>query len=246
VAGRRTLEDVLARLATVREDPESAASLEALRAALAGRSGAAVAKAARLVGELELAVLATDLVTAFERILGGGCADPGCTAKTAIADALYRLGHDAAGVFLRGIRHVQMEPVFGGRVDTAVDLRGACALGLVRIGYRDALLELADLTCATGWSASSAPSCGGRGSSPWPRCAGTRRSSTCSAWSRRPSPRRPRRQSRPSGCTKASRCSRTGYERRPAVGESARCAMPSGVRWITRADGAASWGERKF
>jgi HEAT repeat protein len=136
---------VLAALATVREDPESAASLEALRAALAGRSAAAVARAARLAGELELAVLASDLVTAFERIFGGGIADPGCTAKTAIADALYRLGHDAAGVFLRGVRHVQMEPVFGGRVDTAVDLRGACALGLVRIGYRDALLELADL-----------------------------------------------------------------------------------------------------
>lgn len=142
---RRTLEDLLARLAKVRDEPESAQSLDALRAALASRSPAVVAKAARLAGELELAALAADLVAAFERILGRGPADPGCTAKTAVADALYRLGHDAPGVFLRGIRHVQMEPVFGGRVDTAVDLRGACALGLVRIGYRDSLLELADL-----------------------------------------------------------------------------------------------------
>jgi HEAT repeat protein len=145
VAPRRTLEHVLARLAKVRQDPESAESLDALRAALTSRSPAAVAKAARLAGELERNALAPDLVAAFERILGGSAADPGCTAKAAIADALYRLGHDAAAVFLRGIRHVQMEPVFGGRVDTAVDLRGACALGLVRIGYRDALMELADL-----------------------------------------------------------------------------------------------------
>jgi HEAT repeat protein len=38
-----------------------------------------------------------------------------------------------------------MEPVFGGRVDTAADLRGASALGLARMGYPEALLEFADL-----------------------------------------------------------------------------------------------------
>lgn len=145
MARRQKLDDALAALAKVRDDPGSAESLSALRGALASRSSFAVAKAAKLAGELELSAVTADLVTAFERMLGGGPADPGCTAKTAVADALYRLGHDAPGVFLRGIRHVQMEPVFGGRVDTAVDLRGACALGLVRIGYRDSLVELADL-----------------------------------------------------------------------------------------------------
>jgi HEAT repeat protein len=145
VAPRRTLEDVLASLAKARDQPDSPESLAVLRGALTSRNAFAVAKAARLVGELELTALGAELVAAFERIIGDDGDDPGCTAKAAIADALYRLGHDAAGVFLRGIRHVQMEPVFGGRVDAAIDLRGACALGLVRIGYRNVLLELADL-----------------------------------------------------------------------------------------------------
>lgn len=34
-------------------------------------------------------------------------------------------------VFMRGIEHVQMEAVWGGTVDTAATLRGACALALV-------------------------------------------------------------------------------------------------------------------
>ena len=146
MVARRTLDDVFANLNKVREAPHSEESLDALRAALGSQSSFAAAKAAKLAGELELGVLGPDLVAAFDRFLAGGIDDPGCAAKAAIAEALYRLGHDGAmGVFLRGMRHVQMEPVFGGRVDTAVDLRGACAFGLVRIGYRDILPELADL-----------------------------------------------------------------------------------------------------
>jgi HEAT repeat protein len=145
VARRQKLEDALAALESVRGAPRSAESLAALRAALAGGNPFPAAKAAKLAGQLELAELGPDLAAAFDRMLAGNEADAGCTAKADIAEALYKLGHDDAAVFLRGIRHVQMEPVFGGRVDTAVDLRGACAFGLVRIGYRDVLVELADL-----------------------------------------------------------------------------------------------------
>jgi hypothetical protein len=38
-----------------------------------------------------------------------------------------------------------MEPVWGGKADTAPGLRATCALGLVRIHYTDMMLELADL-----------------------------------------------------------------------------------------------------
>lgn len=140
---RRKLEDVFAALGEVRKDPTSEASLRELRQALQGPSCHAAAKAARIAGECDVGTVVPEMLVAFDRFFTE--ADTGCSAKAAIAEALYRLGHDDAAPFLRGIRHVQMEPVFGGRVDTAVDLRGACALGLARMGYRDALLELADL-----------------------------------------------------------------------------------------------------
>ena len=145
-AAKRSLEDTLADLHQLRADPLSATSIATLRHVLGGKTSHAVAKAAQIAGEFEIAALTADLAAAFDRLMVNPAkSDPGCRAKAEIADALYRIGSDDAAVFLRGIRHVQMEPVWGGRVDTATALRGACALGLVRMNYPDALSELADL-----------------------------------------------------------------------------------------------------
>jgi HEAT repeat protein len=142
----RVIEDTLAALNRLRDDPSSTAGLGELRRALAGKSPHVAAKAAQIAGEAEIAALTADLVAAFDRFLVNPLkSDPNCAAKTAIAEALYRIGADTADVFLRGIRHVQMEPVWGGKTDTAGTLRGVCALGLVRIRYDDALVEIADL-----------------------------------------------------------------------------------------------------
>jgi HEAT repeat protein len=142
----RTLEDTLAALHRLRDDPYAPAALAELRRVLAGKTSHAIAKAAQIAGESEIGVLTPELVAAFDRLMTNPVkSDPTCAGKTAIAEALYRIGHDDDTVFLRGIHHRQMEPVYGGRVDTAADLRAACALGLVRMNHPDALVELADL-----------------------------------------------------------------------------------------------------
>jgi HEAT repeat protein len=146
MAKARALEQTLAELSKLRQEPTSAASIATLRIVLQGKSSHAAAKAAEIAAELEISDLKDDLVAAFERFLVDPVkTDPTCAAKAAIADALYRIGAAEHRVFLRGIRHVQMEPVWGGKADTATTLRGVCALGLVRANYRDALAELADL-----------------------------------------------------------------------------------------------------
>jgi HEAT repeat protein len=90
--------------------------------------------------------LVPDLVAAFPRFFDGlPRTDPGCSAKTAIVEALRRLEHDDPALYRRGAGHVQMEPVFGGRVDTAVDLRGASALALAETASADVLVDLANL-----------------------------------------------------------------------------------------------------
>lgn len=148
---RRGLEATLGALRAVRDDPSAPASLTILREALTGRSNLAAGKAAQITGQHQLAGLAPELVAAFDRFLQNPAEDPACAAKSAIADALYQLGHEDPAVFLRGIRCVQMEPSYAERdglprhVDTAIDVRGSCAFGLARSGYRQALLELAEL-----------------------------------------------------------------------------------------------------
>ena len=49
-------------------------------------------------------------------------------AKTAIVQCLSRLELGSPEVFLRGLHHVQMEPAYGGPVDTAVELRSESAV----------------------------------------------------------------------------------------------------------------------
>jgi HEAT repeat protein len=122
----------IAALESLRADPASSATVEQLRKALKDRNNFLVAKAATLAGQLALKPLAPDLAAAFDRFLTDPVkSDPKCWAKNALAKALKDMEHDDPAVFLRGIVHVQMEPVWGGQSDSAATLRGACALALV-------------------------------------------------------------------------------------------------------------------
>jgi HEAT repeat protein len=146
MAGKRTLEERLAALHALRANPTTDAAIAALHQALADKSNHLVAEAARIVGESEIAQLESDLVRAFERFMIDPLkTDKGCRAKAAIAEALYRIGSTQEELFLQGVRYVQLEPTYGGREDTAANLRGVCALGLVRANYPHVMVELAHL-----------------------------------------------------------------------------------------------------
>jgi HEAT repeat protein len=143
---KRPLERTLQALRRVREAPEAEESRRELREVLGGEGSHAVARAATLVGELGLASLVPDLVAAFPRFFADPVrTDPGCDAKTAIVEALRRLEQDERALYRRAAAHVQMEPVFGGRVDTAVDLRGASGMALAESAGPDVLVDLAHL-----------------------------------------------------------------------------------------------------
>lgn len=146
MAKSQKLEALTAALHQVRSDPTSETGLATLTQVIGSRYGVAVAQAAHRVSEFEIYALVPDLVAAFGRFLvKPKDSDPGCLAKQAIAEALYRLEYSDETLFLQGIRHVQWEPTWGGQVDTAPKLRGTCALGLVRMHYPAVMVELADL-----------------------------------------------------------------------------------------------------
>jgi hypothetical protein len=146
MAKSRKLEELLATLTQIQNEPASDAGLAVLQQVLRTKYSVAVAQAAQLVGQSELQSLMPELVAAFDRFfVKAEESDPGCRAKQAIAETLYRLNYSDETLFLKGIRHVQQEPVWGGRVDTAPRLRGTCALGLVRMNYPQVMSELADL-----------------------------------------------------------------------------------------------------
>ncbi|HLY18251.1 MAG TPA: HEAT repeat domain-containing protein [Bryobacteraceae bacterium] len=140
------LEAQLDRLAELRRQPSSPEGRAELARYLGGKSNLPAAKAARIAGEWQAAELAPDLAAAFERfMLKPETTDKGCEAKIAILKTLCNMEHSAPSVFLRGLKHVQMEPSFGGPVDTAAPVRALSAMGLAQTNYPDALEEILPL-----------------------------------------------------------------------------------------------------
>jgi HEAT repeat protein len=146
VAKRQSLEEQLAKLKELETNPGSRDISAELRKALAGTSNVLAAKAARIAAENGMKALLPDISAAFDRFMKNPVkTDPGCRAKLAAVETLNTLGDEDVQLFLRGIRHIQMEPSFGPPVDTADTLRGACAFGLYRLGYPELFNEMAAL-----------------------------------------------------------------------------------------------------
>jgi hypothetical protein len=132
MAAKRNFDQQLAALDALRQQPEQVRE-RGLRKALTHRNNFLVAKAADLVREFQMAQVIPELLVAFDRFFHNPVkTDPQCWAKNALSRSLARLEHQDAGVFLRGMRHIQMEPIWGGRSDTAGTLRATCALALVQ------------------------------------------------------------------------------------------------------------------
>jgi HEAT repeat protein len=132
MAGKRKFEEQIAALDALRQQSPEAA-IEPLRKALTNRNNFVAAKAADLIREFDLRQLTPELLTTFDRFFVDAVkSDPQCWAKNSISRALAAFEHTDAQVFLRGMKHIQHEPAWGGSSDSAGTLRGTCALALVQ------------------------------------------------------------------------------------------------------------------
>jgi len=128
---KKAYDQKLEALQALRTAGASPSTIAELRKTLRDRNNFLVSKAAAIAADLSLPDLIPDMLAAFDRFMIDPVkTDPQCWAKNAIIKALKNLGHRGAQVYLRGITHVQMEPVWGGSADTAATLRGSCALAL--------------------------------------------------------------------------------------------------------------------
>ncbi len=120
--------------------------LTVVRDAVRSKTGILVAAAAKVITAREVDALYGELAPAFGRLIERGVErDPGCRGKIAVARTLHQLDRWEDDVFVRGVTVIQEEPVWGGREDTAAELRGVCGLAYAHAGRADALDVLADL-----------------------------------------------------------------------------------------------------
>ncbi len=143
---RSRLEDRLARVAELRRAGDAEAARPELERFLADKSCFLAAKAAKLAGDLGLDDLTAALVAAFDRFMvDPERIDKGCAAKSAIVRALVDLDALEDEVYLRGVKHRQLEAAYGAPVDTAAELRAVSAEGLLAAGHPDLGVLIADL-----------------------------------------------------------------------------------------------------
>ena len=144
------IESALARLEDI--PTQTPAGKTEFAKALAAKSNLVVAKAARLIGAAQWIDLNNELVAAFDRMIGKGASiDKACAAMIAIARTLVQLEFDAPDLYLRGIRHIQMEASYGPPIDTATELRAVCAMGLANSTYPHKLRDLLPLLVDKEW-----------------------------------------------------------------------------------------------
>jgi HEAT repeat protein len=128
----RSFERELAQLEALSGRVPDADGIERVRQALGSENNYLVAKAAGIAANHSLKTLLSDVLTAFDRFFVDPVkSDPQCWAKNALVKALVKLECRDATVYLRGLRHIQEEPVWGGHSDTAGALRGTCTHALV-------------------------------------------------------------------------------------------------------------------
>jgi hypothetical protein len=121
-------------------------SLGIVKKLIVDRNNIVAAKAAEAAAGIKATELVPLLTCAFEAFIKDGARkDKRCHAKLAIVRAMRTLHADEPEVFARGVRYVQMEPVFGGMEDSAAPLRVECAAALAEIGWGGAQIELAQL-----------------------------------------------------------------------------------------------------
>jgi HEAT repeat protein len=129
----RSVEDRIQQLRQLRSAASNKDTEAALRKALQDRSNLVAAESAKTIAVLRLPALIPALLVALDRFFNQAVkSDPKCWAKAAIVKTLTELDYDESPPFVRGLNHIQMEPVWGGQEDSAIQLRGLCALGLVQ------------------------------------------------------------------------------------------------------------------
>ena len=93
-----------------------------------------VVQAAKLAAEWQVEALVPALETAFYRLSENGQEeDPQCWGKVALVKALHALAWQGADVYVQGCKAVQLEPVYGGKEDSAAPVRSASFRALVQL-----------------------------------------------------------------------------------------------------------------
>jgi hypothetical protein len=127
---RKSVDELLAHLDNLNFGTQDEETFVVLKKCLSSKSSLVVAKTAKLCADHHLSQLNQELVQTFRYFVEKAEKDKGCYAKKAIVKTLYELDFINTEFYTEAISVRQMEPVWGGSVDSAFDVRCWAANGL--------------------------------------------------------------------------------------------------------------------
>ncbi|MEI7832461.1 MAG: hypothetical protein WCJ56_04610 [bacterium] len=143
-----TLEEKLAAVNQLARGPVDDDTVRGLRAGLHDASNMVMARATEIIGERLIDAIIPELIAVFTSLIQSRqpvSADKLCRAKEALVLALDALHNIDVDPYLLGLNYIQMEPVYGGKADTAGIVRANCATALSRLHYHELALVLAPM-----------------------------------------------------------------------------------------------------
>ena len=152
----KRLEAQLAKVKALRYEEPTMGNLEHLRGFLKKGEGLVVAEAATIAADWNAEGLGADLVAAFDRLSEDGYEiDPQCYGKQAIIKALRQMAWGEPEIFMRACRLEQLEPVWGGKEDSAAPMRANAAHALTectKASKEQVLGTLIDMLSDLAWT----------------------------------------------------------------------------------------------
>jgi hypothetical protein len=146
MAPKNPVDERFREVQNLRHEADSKILRKKISSALQDRSNLVVSEAAKIIREFELTGFESELLASWERLLTNPAKlDPGCTAKTAIIEALGQFDFDDPEFYAKAILYQQPEPVWGGTDDTAVNVRGASAFAIARSRRMNIVAKLTTL-----------------------------------------------------------------------------------------------------
>ena len=138
------IEEILDEIRRVADEAEPQRT-DLLRKRLSHKQPLVVLAVVKVVRAKQLVSLATDVAIVFDKLIATPASDPGCTVKQLILETLKDFDAVSSDILHRAVRHHQIEPVWGGSVDTAAHLRAWAAYRLGETGDAKALPALCEL-----------------------------------------------------------------------------------------------------
>jgi len=140
------LQGAIDELSALRSVSDPALLSAKLSAAIKQNNGILVARAIKIVRERKIESIIETLPAVFDRFIDNGAkTDPGCGVKNEIVRALLDRPERCEELYVNGTQLIQMEGGYGPPTDTAAELRGLCAMGLVCIASRQSMRAVTSL-----------------------------------------------------------------------------------------------------